>query len=462
MDKNLDMAYRLAREVDRAGGRVYFVGGWVRDRLLGLANKDIDLEVHGVPVPVLEGILDALGERISMGASFGVMGLRHFDIDIAMPRAERATGRGHRDFAVSVDPFLGEEKAAVRRDFTINAMMENVLTGEVLDFFGGRRDLAEGRIRHVNGQSFAEDPLRVFRAAQFAARFGFSVAEETQVLASGMDVDALAGERVMGELEKALLKAARPSVFFEQLRAMGQLARWFPETEALIGVPQPPRHHPEGDVWRHTMQVLDECAALRAQAREPLWLMLAALCHDFGKAVTTGEKDGRLHAYGHESAGLPLAERFLARLTNETRLTAYVRNLTELHMEPNKLAAQHSRERSYMRLFDRALCPEDLLLLCRADFLGRQGRPEDGAALREEYAPTAETLHAMLALYRERTAQPGLTGKDLIAAGVAPGPAMGEALAYARKLQLAGIGREEQLRQTLGYLRTARRKAALE
>ena len=208
MDKNLEMAKKIASEVERAGGRAYFVGGCVRDALLGRENKDIDIEVHRVPVETLEGILDALGERISMGASFGVLGLRHYDLDIAMPRAETATGFGHKDFAVSVDPFLGEEKAASRRDFTINALMRDVLTGEILDFFGGRGDLARGLIRHVNDRSFGEDPLRVFRGAQFAARFGFEVTPETRALCETMRVDALAGERVMGELEKALLKAA--------------------------------------------------------------------------------------------------------------------------------------------------------------------------------------------------------------------------------------------------------------
>ena len=175
---DLLMARRVAEAVQSAGGSVYFVGGFVRDRLLGRENKDIDIEVHGISVHALEQILDSLGERLTMGASFGVMGLRHYDLDIAMPRSETATGRGHKDFEVFVDPFLGEEKAAMRRDFTINALMENVLTGEILDFFGGREDLMRRRIRHVNDRSFAEDPLRVFRACQFAARFDFSVADD--------------------------------------------------------------------------------------------------------------------------------------------------------------------------------------------------------------------------------------------------------------------------------------------
>ena len=135
-----EMAERIAREVEKKGGRTYYVGGFVRDRVLGIENKDVDIEVHGVTAGVLEQILDALGQRTQMGASFGVYGLKHLDLDIALPRKEEATGRGHRDFAVFTDPWLGTEKAARRRDFTMNALMEDVVTGEIIDHFGGRED----------------------------------------------------------------------------------------------------------------------------------------------------------------------------------------------------------------------------------------------------------------------------------------------------------------------------------
>ena len=457
-NKNILMAQRIAAEVRKAGGRTYYVGGFVRDLMMGLENKDIDIEVHGVPVQTLESILDGLGERLTMGASFGVMGLRHFDLDIAMPRSEVATGRGHKDFAVFVDPFLGAEKAARRRDFTVNAMMQDVLTGDVLDFFGGREDLMRKRIRHVDDRTFAEDPLRVFRAAQFAARFGFTVAEETTAISAGMDVAALAGERVMGELEKALLKAPKPSLFFEELKKMHQLSRWFPELEALTGIPQNPVHHPEGDVWTHTMQVLDEAAALREEAREPLWFMLAALCHDFGKAAATEEINGALHAYGHERLGLPLAERFLGRITSEVKLTKYVLNMTELHMQPNKKAREASHEKSFMTMFDQSICPEDLLLVAKADHMGRMEPGMKREPVAESYAETERRLREMLAVYQDRMSRPYVMGRDLIAAGMQPGPLISEALAYAHKLRLAGVAKEEQLRQTLGYMRKTGQK----
>ena len=274
-DKNEQMAIKIARQVAQSGGRTFYVGGLVRDHLLGIENKDIDIEIHGVPAEKLKEILSGLGEVTVMGASFGIFGLRHYEVDIAMPRMESAIGRGHKDFEVITDPFIGPEKAALRRDFTMNALMEDVLTGEILDFFGGRKDLEEGVIRHVNAETFAEDPLRVLRAAQFAARFGFRIADETISLSKTMDLSSLSMERITGELEKALMKADCPSVFFEELRRMEQLHTWFPEMKDLIGVSQPPSHHPEGDVWNHSMRPQVSGQRLKSPAIScmPLWSM---------------------------------------------------------------------------------------------------------------------------------------------------------------------------------------------
>lgn len=408
-DRNGAMARRIAAAVAQAGGRTYYVGGFVRDRLMGLENKDIDIEVHGVPVSALAAILDGLGERTAMGASFGIMGLRHYDIDIAMPRSEKATGRGHKDFEVFVDPFIGEEKAALRRDFTMNAMMQDVLTGEILDFFGGRADLAAGRIRHVNDASFAEDPLRVFRAAQFAARFGFAVADETTALCAGMDVDALAPERVMGELEKALLKAARPSIFFDALKKMDRLSPWF---EALDALP--------GAAWERVMAVLDAAADRRAQAVQPLGFMLAATCAGFDPATARG---------------------FLERLTHAVELTRYVLNAAECREAVERHLSTDPGEAGWMALYDSALCPEDLILLTGAVRAGAEDWPE-----------AQRRLESLLALYRARMDRPFVMGRDLMAAGVRPGPEMGRALAYAHGLRLAGADKTEQLQRTLEWL----------
>ena len=456
-DQNIEMAYRIAAAVQETGGRTYFVGGCVRDWMLGLENKDIDIEVQGVSVQELERILDTLGERQTMGVSFGIMKLRHYDLDIAMPRSEMATGRGHKDFEVFVDPFIGEEKAAVRRDFTMNALMQDVLTGEVLDFFGGKEDILHRRIHYVNERTFAEDPLRVLRAAQFAARFGFEVSEETIALSSGMDLTALSGERIFLELEKALLKAPKPSVFFEVLRKMNQLSVWFPEIEYLIGIPQNSQFHPEGDVWNHTMQVLNEAAGIKTEASNPLWFMLSALSHDFGKSVSLTEEGGVYHAYNHEKKGLPLVRHFLRRITKEKNLMNYVLNMTQLHMEPNQKASSGAHDKAFMKTFDRSVNPRDLILLAKADYLGRIREEMDREVLVLEYAEIESKLNEMLHEYEDRMSRPYLMGKDLVEAGIAPGPVFTYALKYAHKLRLAGVSKEEQLTQTLGMVRRQNR-----
>ena len=438
-DRDRQLARAIAAEAARQGGRAYYVGGLVRDGLLGRESKDVDIEVHGLAPQALEAILGGFGAWMKKGSSFPVYGLRHHALDIALPR-----GVGPAEDA----PFIGTREAARRRDFTIDAMMEDVLTGELVDPFSGRQDLARGVIRHVDDATFVQDPLRVLRAAQLAARLGFSVAQETLSLCREVELTALPGERVFGELQKALLKAPAPSVFFAVLRQMNQLHGWFPEVEALVGVAQDARVHPEGDAFCHTMQVLDQAAALRGQAQEPLAFMLSALCHDLGKPSTTRRDGDRIRSIGHERAGVPLAQALLGRMTGERRLHAYVTSMTLLHMRPRLLAAQGSGVNAFCRLFDRSACPRDLLLLARADVLGRGGFGEDEA----QRACMAD----MLRIYKERLALPGVQGLDLIAAGFAPGEDFAGALAYAHGLKLSGVEKEDALRQTIAYLRRAR------
>ena len=443
--EEIDIAKKIAAEVSSFGGKSYFVGGCVRDELLGLEVKDIDMEVHGIEPEVLERILDSVGKRAEFGKSFGVYSIKGTHIDISMPRKESATGRGHKDFKVYIDPYIGEKRAAMRRDFTVCALMKNVLTGELCDFFGGLEDLRRGVIRHVNEASFAEDVLRALRAAQFAARFGFSVAPETLELCRAMDLSALARERVFEEMKKALLCAEKPSVFFEVLRNIGALTVWFPEPEALIGVEQNAKHHAEGDVWVHTMMVLDEAAKRREKAKKPLALMLAALTHDFGKAVCTESIGGEIHAYGHEEKGLPIIETFLKRLTSEKELIADVLNLASLHMQPNTKAAHGSSVKSTNKMFWEAREPHDLILLALSDAYGKIApRP---------FFDTEPFLTERLAIYEEYMARPYVAGRDLVAAGLTPGEEFSEILAYAHKLRLAGIEKSSALKQTLAYAR---------
>ena len=217
----------LASKVKEKGGRAFYVGGYVRDLLLNIPNKDVDIEVHGIAEKDLVAILNEIGEVDYYGRSFGIYALRHEDIEVALPRSEKVLGTGHRDFEISVDPDMGYKNAALRRDFTINALMMDVLSHEILDYFNGTYDLNKGIIRHVNDVSFVEDPLRVYRAAQFASRFGFKIDERTVELCKGIDTFVLSRERIEEELKKALLKAEKAEIFFECLKEMNQKDVWF-------------------------------------------------------------------------------------------------------------------------------------------------------------------------------------------------------------------------------------------
>lgn len=443
-------AEKIAEYVDAAGGRAFYVGGFVRDRLLGIENKDIDIEVHGISPDELYEILSRVGEPLSYGKSFGVYSLKNENIDIAMPRREHATGKGHRDFEIFVDPFIGTLNASRRRDFTINALMEDVLTGAITDHFGGRQDLADGVLRHIDAETFVEDPLRVLRAAQFAARFDFRIAEDTKALCRTIDLSALSKERVEEEVKKALLKADKPSIFFESLREMDQLDVWFPELAQLIGVEQDPEYHPEGDVWTHTMEVIDRAAAFRDRVSEPYRFMLLALTHDMGKIVTTEFVKGRIHAYEHEIKGEPLIGSFLSRLVGEKDVTDYVMNMVPLHMRPNIAAYSRPAVKSTNRMFDAASSPEDLIWFAMAD------RPVLVGS--DAFSGDSDFLFERLGTYEDIMKRPYVMGRDLIEAGFEPGEDFGEILAYAHKLRLAGIEKELALKQVIAYARKLRKR----
>ena len=438
-------AEEIAERVHALGGSAYYVGGYVRDRLLGRDSKDIDIEIHGITEDALIELLSDMGETASFGISFGIHTLRGTGIDIALPRTERSTGQGHRQFDVSVDPFIGTEAASSRRDFTINALMQDVLTGEILDYHGGREDLEKGIIRHVSDASFADDPLRVLRAASFASRLGFAIAEETASLCRSIDISQLSSERIEEELAKALLGSDSPSVFFEELRRMDQLSFWFPELEALIGLPQDPLYYPEGDVWVHTMEVIDRAAALRDKTDEPLSFMLLCLCHDFGKAVTTELIKGRYHAYQHEVKGIPVIESFLRRIVKEKSIRRYVTGMVPIHMRPNVAAFSKPSVKSTNRLFYEAASPGDLVYFAICD--------KPVLAGEENFTGDSDFLWERLSVFEATMAKPHITGKDLIEAGISPGEELGRLLDYALKLRLAGIDKDQAMKQVMGMAR---------
>ncbi|MBQ4088569.1 MAG: HD domain-containing protein [Clostridia bacterium] len=436
------LAKKIAEAVSSAGGRAFFVGGYVRDMLMGIDCKDIDIEVYGIEPARLRELLTDFGEVYDKGAAFGVLGLRHSDLDIAMPRKESLRGTKHTDFDVSVDPFLTYEEASMRRDFTINAMMLDPLTGEIVDCWNGKADLEKKIIRHVSDETFGDDALRVFRAAQFAARMNAEIVPETMDICRRMNVTELSKERIYEELTKALLKAETPSIFFRALRAMGHLTEFFTEIDALIDVPQNPKYHPEGDVFEHTMLTLDAAAHLRHMAKEPLNFMLAALMHDLGKANATEiSPEGKITSYMHPDTGVPLAETQLKRLTNNTRTIAYVKNMVWLHMRPNMLASADSKKKKSREMYDMSLCPEDLILISRSDATGKTDAPYN----MKNWTYLTERLKD----YYTCIARPMVTGADLTAAGVKPGKHMGKMIARARSLHFSGVEKHRALTQVI-------------
>ena len=443
---DLALAREVARIVRSLGGRALLVGGCVRDALLGRNCHDFDLEIHGVEAGTLEKALAARWPLDKVGASFGVLKLKHAALDISLPRLENRLGAGHRDFAVATDPGLSPAEAADRRDFTVNAVMADPLTLEMIDPKGGIDDLRRGVLRHVSPK-FAEDPLRVLRGMQFLARFPFLEASAGLVeLCSGMTQEALPRERLAGEWEKLLLSGAVPSRGLRFLRDCGWL-RFYPELAALPVCPQDPVFHPEGDVWTHTLLALDASVALRrGNPEDDLALALAALCHDFGKPRTTarGADDGRWHAYGHEEESSPLARSFMSRLWNREKAADLVCRLVEAHMRPVALALSGAGERAYRRL---------AVQVKRLDLLADVVECDIRATAAPGSDPGSVPSLSLVRDFREKCAalaidkappKPIVLGRHLVARGYAPGPEFGPVLKACYEAQLSGEIRDAE------------------
>jgi tRNA nucleotidyltransferase (CCA-adding enzyme) len=434
----------LARAIHDAGGRALLVGGCVRDALMGRTAKDWDLEVYELAPERLREILDRFGTVNVVGEAFTVYKLGA-DLDVSIPRRERKSGRGHRGFVIEGDPSMSVEEATRRRDFTINAILQDPLTGELIDPFGGQNDIAARVLRAVSAETFVEDSLRVLRAAQFAARFEFEIAPDTVELCRTMDLTDLPAERVWGELEKLLLQSQRPSIGLDWLGKLGALPQVFPEIETLIGVPQDPEWHPEGDVFVHTLLVVDRARELiddLPYARQ-VTVMLGALAHDFGKPPTTQFLEGRWRSRGHEEAGAEPASRFLDRINVHTIDGYDVRKqviaLVREHLKPGEFYKKRDEvgEGAFRRLARR--CEPDLLYrVAKADSLGRNADwvPREqwyGAEAQEWFLQRARELDV-----EKRPPDPLLLGRHLLEFGLQPGPKMGEITRAVYEMQLDG------------------------
>ena len=434
----------IANDVGGAGGRALLVGGCVRDKLMNKQPKDWDIEVYGIDPAPLRQLLDQFGDVNIVGEAFTVYKLGS-DLDISLPRRDRKSGRGHRGFVIEGDPLMTIEEATSRRDFTINAILQDPLTGEIIDPFRGRPDLDNRTLRAVSLKTFAEDSLRVLRAAQFAARFGFQIDPETVDACRLIDLSDLPSERIWGEMEKLLLRARRPSIGLKWLHELHVIDQLFPEIKALIDVAQDPEWHPEGDVFVHTQLVVDRARELIDDLPYPkqVTVMLAALAHDFGKPATTAFVDGRIRSREHEEAGIAPTERFLDRLNIHTidgyDVRSQVLALVRDHLRPGEFYKKRDEvgDGAFRRLARR--CELDLLYrVAKADSLGRNAEwvPRDkwyDVAAQEWFINRARELEVELT-----APAPILLGRHLLELGLQPGPRIGEITKAVYEMQLDG------------------------
>jgi len=449
-----DLARAIAAVVRDAGGRALVVGGWVRDRLMALpepAASNVDLEVFGISGDRLRALLDTFGRVEAVGESFQVYKLG--DIDVSLPRRDSKAGRGHKGFVVTGDPDMSIEEAARRRDFTVNSIAQDPLTGECFDPFGGRADLERRLLRMVDAATFADDSLRVLRAIQFAARFEFALDDATAALCRTIPLDDLPSERVWGEIEKLLLQPRRPSIGFALAMDLGAIEKLFPELYALAACPQEPEWHPEGNVWVHTLQVVDRARTRIDDLERPqqIAVMLGAVAHDLGKPATTAFVDGRIRSIDHEDQGVAPATALLDRLNVHT-IDGY-----DVRKQVLGVTAQHLKPGSWFKVrdevgdgaFRRLAHKVDLELLARvakSDCEGREPGAFDCSAM-DWFLDRARSLGV-----EHRPPQPILLGRHLLELGMTPGPRVGEILKQVYEQQL-----DNQVRTLDDAIASARR-----
>ncbi len=436
---------KLVTAVHHAGGRSVAVGGCVRDHLLGYAPKDIDIEVYNLSLSVLEQTLRKIGTVHAVGQSFGVLKVKLSEeegsvtFDVSLPRTENKKGRGHKGFVVATDPDLPFTKAAARRDFTVNAMGFDLRTEELLDPHHGSIDLHHGLLKHVS-DAFDEDPLRVLRACQFASRFQMTLDKSTIEKCKNLNAElsTLPKERIFEEMKKLLL-GPRPSKGLATL-AITNAISLFPELSALMNCPQDPIWHPEGDVWVHTLMVVDEAAKIvrreHLDTNQSLIIMLGALCHDLGKPGTTQQEGDRVRSKNHEAAGEIPTRNFLTKMGTPHEMIEAVVPLVREHLKPCQLhkVRDEISDSTIKRLANR-VCIEQLCHVAEADFLGRT--TEDAKTgidpsvlwLKKEAERLSVTKEGPSAI---------LMGRHLLDLKIAPGPKMGKILHAAYEAQLDG------------------------
>ena len=446
---------KILISLQEIGATPILVGGCVRDALLQIPSKDYDVEIFGIDS--LETILKSLkkyGSVKLVGKSFGVLTLKvnEYDFDFALARTEKKTGLSHQDFEITTNANLSFKQAAIRRDFTINSIGYDFLKEEFLDPFNGIKDLKNKKIKHINDTTFIEDPLRVYRAIQFASRFEFIIDNKTKELCKKMvlndDLSYLPKERVYEEFKKLFLKSRAPSIGFKLIREL-EVLRYFPELNDLINCEQEKEYHAEGDVWIHTLMTLDEMAKIIKKENiqdeyRILYLFYAILCHDLGKPFCTELINGKITSYKHESLGIEPSISFLSKLTNESRFIEKVIPLVKNHLAPFQLFKDRSSLKAVKRLSLKCNI-EDLCIVCLADCKGRIISNKDICD---------EAVSWLLEKARElNISQDGLKslvqGRDLIILGLKPGKEFKNILDFALDLQIDENASKEEIMQRI-------------
>jgi putative nucleotidyltransferase with HDIG domain len=415
-------AAQIVARLRAAGHQAYFVGGCVRDLLLGREPQDFDVATSALP----DQVLTLFEKTFAVGAHFGVVlvctGEPEITTEVATFRSDGVYSDGRHPDAVRFSS--SPEEDVKRRDFTINGMLLDPANNQVLDYVGGRNDLQAGLIRAIGdpGDRFAEDKLRMLRAVRFAARFAFDLESRTAIAIRKLApaVSQVSRERVRDELTRMLTEGHAQRAF-EMLDATGLLVQVLPEVVRMKGVAQPPQYHPEGDVWVHTMLLL---AGLPAGC--PPALAWAALLHDVGKPATFRVAPDRIRFDGHVETGVHIAEDICRRLRFPNHETEQILLLIANHM---RFADAPKMKESTLKRFFRLPHFDQHLALHRLDCLASHGSLKlyDFARERFETLPEEQVRPHLL-----------LTGRDLIEAGYHPGPQFSEMLAMAEDAQLEG------------------------
>lgn len=426
----------LVDNIRERGGRALLIGGAVIDTIHNRAIKDWDIEIYHLPILEIVSMLEAMGlESNAVGKSFGVIKtqINGLELDLSIPRTENKNGVGHKGFSVQLEPNLSPKEAGRRRDLTINSMYLDMHTGEILDPFNGLADLNEGIIRATDAATFVEDPLRVLRIMQLLPRKGRVVDAATIELCRSIinTFDELPSERVIEEFNKLLLKAAKPSLGLQFLRDCGWIQH-FPELKDLIDCPQNPEWHPEGDVWIHTLMVVDNAALLRDELEEDqrLSFMYGALLHDIGKPSTTVLP--LCTAHGHAEAGEPLATTFMQRITKDSKLLKEIPLLVRLHMRAGQLYRSEAKIGAWKRLHNQYRL-DVLGYLSKADSAGRTGRSI------HDVHEVSEKCFELFSSFGKKEIPALVLGRDLIELGIDPSPEFGKILKEAYELQMDGM-----------------------